>query len=67
MFFHNSEAAARAVDRELIYIGRARGGARARACARARARAGVGGREHAILRAGPGQERPGIEKSTAFN
>ena len=39
--------------------------ARARASARARGRAG--GRALAILRAGPGRERPGIEKSTVFN
>ena len=40
MFFHNSEAAARAVDRELIYIGRARAPGRAGARALAGARAG---------------------------
>ena len=42
-------AAAGAVDRKLLDIGRAR----------ARARGRAGGRALAILRAGPGRERPG--------
>ena len=53
----NNIAAAGAVDRKLLDIGRAR----------ARARGRAGGRALAILRAGPGRERPGIEKSTVFN
>ena len=57
----NNIAAAGAVDRKLLDIGRAL------ARARGRARGRVGGRALAILRAGPGRERPGIEKSTAFN
>ena len=48
-------AAAGAVDQKLLDIGDAR------------ARGRAGGRALAILRAGPGRERPGIEKSTVFN